>query len=157
MAVTGRGEAWWRQELILEGWNTIREMLRYPDPDVQEIAEKADRQQVAVIRTGRRRGYCRYTEAANFGFQGLAADVSKEAMWLAESRGLEMKLFCHDELVVQCRPEHAEAVKDQLEGCMFEAFERVCPDVGKYAGVESEIADRWGKTTDISGEVLKVE
>lgn len=121
-------------------------------------------------RSGRIRGACRYTEACNSHFQGLAADGAKTALWwlwLAQhDRGSPLYacpqvLFVHDEnvTVVPRDPKHEPWAKDvarasdaacgcrscdalrEQERIMIGAFAVWCPDVP--VRVESSLLERY--------------
>lgn len=85
---------------------------------------------VTLPRSGRRRAKCNAPAYCNTFFQGAGADVMKRAMWLCviacleESSplyGCEIPLQVHDEIVVDCRPEIAQAVGEAAEQLMKRA------------------------------------
>lgn len=155
--LTGEGRRGWAETLELTDWNVIKAMQRHPDPEIQEIGQLAEQSQVVELPTGRVRAQCRFTEAANCGFQGLASDVSKEAIWRTYRAGLEVVLVVHDEIVVQCLPSEATPVAQKLEECMVAAFRVICPAVGQFAKVETKIGlTRWGPTTDPTGKEVEL-
>lgn len=116
-------------------------------------------------RSGRIRGRCRFTDACNTHFQGLAADAAKLSLWwlwLAEQDprsplfggqplvrpdgNLPVEgqcLFVHDEHVTVIEASRAEAAKAEQERIMVAAFQHWCPDVP--IKVESVISERYTK------------
>lgn len=153
--LTGQGRRAWAETLELESWNVVKAMQAHSDPEIQEVGIAAERSQKIELPTGRVRAACRFTEAANTGFQGLASDVTKEACWVAYRWNLRIVLVVHDEIVVECPPEAAEQTKDELTVAMLMAFEKVCPVVGGFAKVETTgPLNRWGPATDPDGKEL---
>ena len=104
-------------------------------------------------RSNRIRGKCRYTEACNTTFQGLASDAAKECLWKTCERqylfkdsalyGSHQVLFVHDENVIECDIDRAEAVKDELSELMIETYAIWCPDVP--VGVDAIISPHYCK------------
>lgn len=102
--------------------------------------------------SGRIRGGCRYTEACNTLFQGLAADAAKLTLWnlyLATKspdspmHGSHQVMFVHDENVTEAPINKAEAVLREQERIMIESFAVCCPDVP--IKVESFISTNYRK------------
>lgn len=153
--LTGLGRKDWAEALELSDWNVIKAMANHDNPEIAEIGQAAERQLVIELPTGFRRGNCRYTEGANCHFQGLAAAVTKRAMFLAYRCGLEILLVVHDEIVIQAAKADVEAHAKLLERAMLTAFREVCPNLGPYAKVEvTKGLDRWGPATDSDGKPL---
>lgn len=151
--LTGEGRRGWAETLELTDWNVIKAMQRHPDPEIQEIGQLAEQSQVVELPTGRVRAQCRFTEAANCGFQGLASDVTKEAVWRCYRAGLVVVMVVHDEIVVESAPSEAGGAGRVLEESMLAAFRAVCPSVGQFAKVEVEgPLTRWGPATDPNGK-----
>ncbi len=149
------GEIYWQARTGHRGRRVIREMINSTDPAVVDAGHRADRQLEVVLRSGRRRAHCRFTEGANTYFQGTAADVTKTAVWRAFRAGLQIVMVIHDEIVIESRPEHAADDAVLLEIAMKEAFRKICPRMGPYAGVEVKTGlDRWGPATDLQGKEL---
>jgi DNA polymerase I-like protein with 3'-5' exonuclease and polymerase domains len=154
--VSGLGRKDWAEALETEDWNVLRAMALHANPEIAAIGQEAERQNTVEISTGFRRANCRFSEAANCGFQSLAAAVLKEAAWRCFRAGLHIVLCVHDEIVVQRRPEETSVPKI-LEECMLGAFRAVCPHIGHAAGVEIEDnLRRWGKATDGKGQLLDI-
>lgn len=158
LAVTGRDAVQWRRELHCGSLPQLRRVMQaHPDPAIRWITSQVERRHRAVLPTGFVRGGTTYTAAANSLFQGLAAAVTKRAVWLCEQSALSVRLVVHDEIVVQCPA--ADGYIDfnarRLEECMLRAFREVCPTFGPFARVEvSPPSERWGAATDSSGNPL---
>jgi DNA polymerase I-like protein with 3'-5' exonuclease and polymerase domains len=93
------------------------------------------------------------TDRLNAPFQGTAADGLKLALALLRERrdecpGAVPVLVCHDEVVVECDVEQAEAAKAWLEKAMVEGMDSVLNDTGEVrvlVKIEAEIAGSWGQ------------
>ena len=133
-------------------WDLLQVMRKHEDKNVRFLATKAERQTLVRLPSGRVRKNARFTEGANTYFQGTASDVTKRAMWLAYTAGLDVVLVVHDELVVQT--ENPELDKTLLEDVMKRAFLDICPRIGGSAGVEIEERSAWGKATNAEGEAI---
>ena len=104
-------------------------------------------------RLGRRRlipgiasSWERFTALVNMPVQGGTADGMKRAIILVAQRIPEDALLVatvHDELVVECREENAEAVKEILTKSMTEAMGALFPEVP--VEVEANICSNWGE------------
>ena len=91
------------------------------------------------VRSGRIRGGCSYTAGANSFFQGLASDASKTALWFVARAcydeeesplfGSRPVVFVHDELILECPEDKAEAAAVELQSLMLKAMALWCPDV----------------------------
>lgn len=155
--VTGLGRKDWAEALELNDWNVIRAMSTHANPEIAEVGLECERQLTIELPTGFRRGNCRFTEGANCHFQGLAAGVTKEAMFRAYRLGLEISLVVHDEIVIQSKPEDVDTHAKLLEKAMLGAFVQVCPNLGPYAKVEvTKGLTRWGPATGPDGKALVV-
>lgn len=155
--VTGLGRKDWAEALELNDWNVIRAMATHSNPEIAEVGLECERQLTIELPTGFRRGNCRFTEGANCHFQGLAAGVTKEAMFRAYRLGLEVSLVVHDEIVIQSKPEDVDTHAKLLEKAMLGAFVSVCPNLGPYAKVEvTKGLKRWGPATGPDGKALEI-
>ncbi len=99
----------------------------------------------AVRTLGMRRRFLEggdYTEALNTPVQGTGADILKTAAGLLVPE-VKIVAMVHDEILVECREEHGEAVKALVEARMIEAGERYIQRVP--VRVESKISRRWEK------------
>ena len=104
---------------------------------------------------GRFRGGCRFTEASNTLFQGLAADLAKYAWFLIckacytqpESPlfGSRPVNFVHDEVITETLDnEHAHDAAKEQERIMIEAAKPFLPDITNIE-CETMLARRWSK------------
>lgn len=108
---------------------------------------------VIQLRSNRRRGFCRYTVAANTFFQGLAADASKLALWLVSHEcynvsssplyGCRPVVFMHDEIMLIAPLAYAAEAANRLEELFIQAMEPYTPDVPVRAS--AALMRRWRK------------
>jgi DNA polymerase I-like protein with 3'-5' exonuclease and polymerase domains len=154
--LTHRSVAWWARDLGCQNdaWSVKEALFKSDNVALQELVEKVQRQITVRLRTGFVRSRCTFTEGANTGFQGLAAAVTKEAVFLARVYNLDVRLVVHDEIVIQSRPENVVQDSQTLEFCMKTAFCSVCPDTGPFAKVEVTVAPKWGAATDAAGKEI---
>ena len=99
------------------------------------------------------RGKMTFTQAANTMFQGLTSDGAKAAMFEVARRqyscptsalyGTHTINFIHDELIIECKEEVAQAVALELCQIMEEHYNRFTPDVPVEA--EPTIMRYWSK------------
>ena len=118
--------------------------------DATNATGRAD---VAHLYSGRLRGRATFTQLCNTMFQGLCADGAKEAMrrivdacfrdWTSPLFGCRPSLFVHDEFVLLCPREQAEAAAPELSRLMIAGMAQYIPDVRITA--DCGIMDRWGK------------
>lgn len=113
------------------------------------------KQGVAEVRTrtGRRRlipdeatEWARFTALVNTPVQGGAADGMKRAIVLVTGRlpgDAKLVSTVHDELIVECREEDADAVNSILVGSMTEAMSALFPEVP--IEVESSVCATWAE------------
>lgn len=93
---------------------------------------------VTLLRSRRTRGNCRAPAAANYGFQGPAADLAKDAGWHISREcyvvpssplyGARVPLFIHDEFILECDVDSVNQVDLRVSQLMEEAGARWCPD-----------------------------
>ena len=96
----------------------------------------------------------RLTDRLNAPVQGTGADGLKLTLALLCERRDECPeavpvLVCHDEIVVECSVEQAEAAKARLEKAMVEGMNAILNDVSKSlvpVEVESRIVNAWGES-----------
>lgn len=115
---------------------------------------------VESLFTKRFRGGASYCSACNSGFQGLASDCAKRALWLvARAQYVEPEsplfnsrtvAFVHDELIVECRDdEHAHDVAHELARVMVVGANEYLPDVPiKLEKMEPLLMRRWSKDAE---------
>jgi hypothetical protein len=94
------------------------------------------------------------TEAANTPFQGLAGDGAKYAGWLLMEGcrfeqdcvlyGSKPVLFVHDEYVLECPADKAEACGEELSRRMVQGMKKFVPDILIEADYDI-YEDRWAK------------
>ncbi len=114
---------------------------------------KADIQQYM---SGRWRGKCFYTQAANTLFQGLTADAAKAALFEVSRRcytvpssplyGCRPLLFVHDEILVESHKSQASEAAKELENVMIDVYRRYTPDV--RITCDAHLMDRWSKDAE---------
>jgi DNA polymerase I-like protein with 3'-5' exonuclease and polymerase domains len=136
----------------------MRAMKKSADKYARHLGIRAERMNEVRLPSGRIRTGCMFTEAANTHFQGSASDVTKRALALLYREGFDVRMMVHDEVVVAV-PLHsaAQSVEEaakEIERLMLQAFVDVCPDIGRYATVEYEIADAWGVAKNGKGETV---
>lgn len=103
--------------------------------------------------SGRWRGKMTFTQCANTMFQGLTSDGAKAAMWEVARRqyseprsalyGTHTVNFIHDELIIECKQEIAQAVALELCEIMETEYNKYTPDVPVEA--EPTIMRYWSK------------
>ena len=141
-------------------------MTEYFNEIAQAAALEGDHITVTQHRSGRVRGGCTYTSAANTYFQGLCADgalaslvgVSHECYNVPESPLFHSRIvaFIHDEIILESPKELAAAAAKRLSEVMVEKMAIFIPDIPIRA--DSHIMDRWYKdaepTFDSSGVLI---
>lgn len=95
--------------------------------------------------TGRKRAKSTYTAFLNAGFQGLAADGAKLAMYAVIKAGYRENLvaFIHDQLLLEVPIDRAEASLAEVSKLMVEGMKEVISSV--KIGVDGEIKERYSK------------
>lgn len=125
---------------------------------------------VESLYTKRFRGGATYCSACNSGFQGLASDCAKEALWrVAKAQYVQPEsplfnsrtvAFVHDELIVECEDnERAHDVATELARVMVEGANVYLPDVPiVLSKMEPLLMRRWSKDAkaifDASGRLI---
>lgn len=130
-------ETWFRKWPEMRGYFDIISRLSDQDAPIRQL------------RSGRVRGGASYCAIANGFFQGLAADLAKEALWRVTYEcyvkdnpyykdsplyGCRPMLFMHDEIAIEIPyktfgPERTSAAAERLSTAMMEAAPRWVPDV----------------------------
>jgi hypothetical protein len=87
--------------------------------------------------TGRRRGRTTYCSRANTTFQGLIADVAKQAVWDVARAGLNLWAFVHDEIIIEAPEADCHAAAQKLVGIMENAAKVWMPNVPMTAGAHA--------------------
>lgn len=104
------------------------------DGTVEVVERAVKRGSFRLQSSGRIRGRCGFTDGANYGFQGLASDGAKAALWRVTREcygdpdsplwGCRPINFIHDEIMLEA-PEHkASAAADRMAQIMREEMER---------------------------------
>lgn len=129
---------------------------RYINRYLRSLAHGVDRFAIKQHHTGRIRGGCTFTSAANTFFQGLAGDGTKCALWEVSKRqytvptsalwGTRTWNVIHDELLLQGPEATAHEWGYEAARIMVEAMERYTPNV-KHT-VEPALMRRWYKDAD---------
>ncbi len=113
----------------------------------KELKEKGEYRGRTLL--GRRFVATTFNDAVNYPIQGTGADLLKLAVLLFDAemkkKNLEAKLvnLVHDEIVVECKRDIAEEVKETLEKAMKQAGRIILKKVP--VEVESAINERWIK------------
>ena len=93
--------------------------------------------------TGRKRAACTYTAFLNTGFQGLASDGLKLALYEIVKKGYHIVAEIHDQVVVECTPEESAKVLQEVSDIMVREMRKVVPDVA--VRTEGQIVERFCK------------
>lgn len=142
-----RVKAFWR-----EAWD---EAELYHDWIAQQCEAGNGYALIEQAYVGRFRGCCRFTEASNTLFQGLAADLAKRALWLVMKAcyaqpnsplyGSRMVNFVHDEVVTETPDnDRAHEAAHEQERLMIVAAKEFLPDITNVE-CETLLARRWSK------------
>jgi hypothetical protein len=120
--------------------------------DVREVRKCA----IQHPRSGRVRGGCFFTDAANSYFQGMAADGAKAALFqlarecyadpdspLFDCRPVA---FIHDEVILEAPKARVQAAAVRLSEVMVSAMTEYIPDIPIVC--EADIMDRWSKAAE---------
>ena len=109
-------------------WPEVGELQRLVGAAIDRVTDTCN---VVQPRSGRLRGRCKYTEACNTFFQGLAADGAKRALYRvwSELPGVYPVAFLHDEILAEVPEETAATAAEDLARVMVEAMTEVVPDV----------------------------
>lgn len=105
--------------------------------------------------TNRVRGDVGFTQAANGYFQGLLADVMKDAHYRIAREaytdrssplwGARPILMAHDELIGEAPVATAAEAADRVSELMVEVFREYCPDLARACKAEPALMERWYK------------
>lgn len=144
---------------IREAWLTAWPEARDYFNAISNWTREAGGAQIEQLYSGRLRGACEYTQAANTLFQGLGADASKSALWEVTRRcfgapgtegsalyGCRPVAFVHDEILVEAPEEYAHEAAEEIERVMVAAQEELTPDVP--AAASPALMRRWSKKAD---------
>lgn len=131
------------KEAWLAAYPEIRKYFSEPNKHVDGQSHWGKDTYEHYTLTGRKRAACTYTAFLNTGFQGLAADGLKLAMYEITKAGYEIVAEIHDQIVVECSKEEAEKVMSEVSKIMVEQMRKVVPDVD--VKVEGNIIERFTK------------
>lgn len=147
--------------LTLDQATHLRDLWRETYPEMRLYHEWVDHQirtegRLVQAMSGRIRGKVTFTSACNTMFQGLAADMAKDAGWrilreqvvdpFSPLAGTRTVNFIHDEFVLEADPEdghYLDLCAQGLADCMTGAARTWCPDV--RIGVEPYATMRLSK------------
>jgi DNA polymerase-1 len=124
-------------------------------PEVGEYQRKisdsippGDTRTFSLTRTGFLRGNCRYTQACNFQFQGLAASGAKAALYRVVTSGKPIYpiAFLHDEILAEVPIESANEQANLLTKIMVDTMQKLCVDVPITAS--PALMHRWYKNAE---------
>jgi len=96
--------------------------------------------------SGRKRAFCNYTDWLNHGFQGMAADGLKMALWAIWKEGYMIISEVHDAIMVEVPKATAKADLEIISKIMVREMKKVCPDV--RVGVEGAAVPHLGKDAE---------
>lgn len=122
---------------VYDTWKRVWPEMRLYHNEIKQLTEGGEGT-ILQLGTKRVRGMCRFTEAANTLFQGLAgsgakkacAMVTKEAYTSTGSlRGLYPIAMVHDELVCEVDIDTAIELGEELTRVMIEGMQKLIPDV----------------------------
>ena len=100
-----------------------------------------------VTLTGRKRARCSYTQACNTGFQGLASDCTKTAMWNIYKSGYPMCNMIHDETITLIPFDPLTTQRaTHIQELMVNSMQLLTPDVKVKA--EPALMFRWAKSAE---------
>lgn len=131
------------------------EMVAYFDRTAQAVSAGGGAFDLVQPRSGRIRGDVRFTDGCNSRFQGLAADLAKDALWRVTRecfvgrgplRWARPVLFVHDEIVLECPASQAPEAAERLAAIMIDTGAAWCPDVPITA--EPYVMRRWYKDAE---------
>ena len=110
-----------------ETWPEMRDYFRF----INDALGYSGSATITQLRSGRIRGNCSYTAAANTLFQGLAADGAKLALFNTAKESYSTGdfyclAFIHDELVIEAKSEKAAKIVAQI---MIDSMKVYTPDI----------------------------
>lgn len=137
------------KEMWLETFPEVREMFAWTNAQLAYAPHFT----LTQIRSGRRRGGCRYCDGNNSLFQGLTADGAKRALALVTREcylmpasplyGSRIVAFIYDELLLETPEDRVGEAARRLEELMVEGMAWATPDVP--VRVTMEAMYHWSK------------
>lgn len=127
-----------------------------PGDDLERLILRRD----AVLRTGRVRSYCYYTEHKNTPFQGLAADGATAAVYRLIDAGWKVVGFVHDEVIVEVPEDEGKVSKKvvaDISQIMVDSMSEIV-GYGLPVKVEASVSECWSKEAKYlpAGEYVEV-
>ncbi len=137
------------REMYFEQWPEMGPYFEH----IRDLVGPENCGDVVQLFSGRIRGMCGYTDAANAYFQGLAADASKAALFEVVKRCYSDKSsalwncrpvnFVHDEIILEADEEQGAEAAKEIEKVMVETMARYTPDVPPSAS--AHLMRYWSK------------
>ena len=136
------------QQAWRDAWPDVYEYQRQTGNAIDETGD--GRIGVRIDQTGFERGGCRYTEACNTPFQGLAASGAKRALWELVKRAIHEDVwsvaFIHDEVLAEVPIQGASVSAHWQAETMRYTMQNLVPDVKITA--EPALMARWYKESE---------
>ena len=129
--------------------------MRHYFADVSAALQYEGKFTAEQYKSGRRRGGLGFTDGCNTYFQGLVADLAKEAVYYVvracytRDDALEdcrVVAFIHDEVILEAPIDKASEAADRLVNLMVDCGQRWLPDVPLRA--EATLMERWYKSAE---------
>jgi hypothetical protein len=153
------GEAKALREAWLRTWPEARLYFEWINRQLEQRGTGEQRSRAVAItqfKSGRMRGSCFYSQAANTFFQGLCSDISKDAMWRVAREmytvrssplyGSRLVNFLHDEGFSELRIERAHEAAHRQAQVQIDVGREWCPDVRWTC--EPALMTRWFKEAE---------
>jgi len=151
-ATESRAEKPYSKKVLVWAWRFFEE-IAVSQSQKRKVAQKQGGREIldllrslhtVSLPSGRIRSRCRYTQAMNTPFQGMAADGCKIALYRLVKAGFRVTTFVHDEVLVELpfADDYQESA-EQIERIMIESMRDFCPDV--RISVDYSISSRWSK------------
>jgi hypothetical protein len=152
-------------------WRRVyREAQPYLDWISTLIGKRGSKATIEQFVSKRLRGRVGYCDAANGFFQGLAADIAKDAMWRVTEQAYEVKssalygcrplAFIHDELLYEVPLDRLTEAGELMASIMTRTAMEWCPDVLFTASPAAQL--HWSKAAgdpvrDANGALIPYE
>lgn len=139
----------WDNLILLNNNEVIQEQLRKRQGSF-ELMKILFWQNVKTT-TGRIRGKVSFTQFTNSKFQGLASDGAKLMLWRLIREGYIIRIFCHDEAVIELK---AEIDENKIEFISLDRINKIkrimCEEMEKLTGkvpidCDYVIGKKWAK------------
>ena len=146
----------WIESGLKSTGKQVEQKLTRRNGSTVTIMKDDKRGAVVHPRSGRARGGCMFTEAANTYFQGMAADAFKASLFALSAEcyavpssplyGARLLAPIHDEVLMEVRDDRVQAATDRMIEVMESCGRRYMPDVPIVA--EPAIMRRWSKSAE---------